>query len=228
ANSLSSRAPTMRPLPLSVWNERRTVMSASRSRGFWSQTEKKCWIRASSSCASSMKSFISSGSAGSAGAAPLFEGASVGAAASTASASGRLPGGGERLGICTVRARAADSSGSTVGTPGVGCCSRACTHAWALSSMYQGSERPACSQRAADALGDGVLDAREVHDALAQHRRLHLLEFGVLGRPRELRVLRQDHADQTVVELVLDADQGGGDLDQRRLIGLERALDDLP
>ena len=85
-----------------------------------------------------------------------------------------------------------------------------------------------CVQRPADALGDGVLDAREVHDALAQHRRLHLLEFGVLGRPRELRVLRQDHADQAVVELVLDADQGGGDLDQRRLIGLERALDDLP
>ena len=38
ANSLSSRAPTMRPLPLSVWNERRTVTSASASSGLWSQT----------------------------------------------------------------------------------------------------------------------------------------------------------------------------------------------
>ena len=38
ANSLNSRAPTMRPLPLSVWNERRTVLSATDSSGFWSHT----------------------------------------------------------------------------------------------------------------------------------------------------------------------------------------------
>ena len=63
ANSPSSRAPTMRPLPLRVWNERRTVMSASRSSGFSSHAGKPRWILASSSCASSMKSFTSSGSA---------------------------------------------------------------------------------------------------------------------------------------------------------------------
>ena len=45
----------MRPLPLRVWKERRTVTSASRSAGFWSHTGKYCWMRASSSRASSMK-----------------------------------------------------------------------------------------------------------------------------------------------------------------------------
>ena len=68
ANSPRSRAPTMRPLPLRVWNERRTVTSASRSSGFWSHTGKLCWIFASSSRASSMNSFTSSGSACSASA----------------------------------------------------------------------------------------------------------------------------------------------------------------
>ena len=38
ANSPSSRAPTMRPLPLNVWKQRRTVTSESRSSGFWSTT----------------------------------------------------------------------------------------------------------------------------------------------------------------------------------------------
>ena len=47
--------------------------------------------------------------------------------------------------ICTVFANAAGSIGGTVGTVGVCCCSSACTHACALSSMYQGSLRPACS-----------------------------------------------------------------------------------
>ena len=63
ANSPSSRAPTMRPLPFSVWNQRRTVTSASRSSGFWSHSGKPCWILTISSWASSMKSFTSSGSA---------------------------------------------------------------------------------------------------------------------------------------------------------------------
>ena len=103
ANSPRSRAPTMRPLPLRVWKERRTVTSASRSAGFWSQTGKYCWIVASSSRASSMKSFISSGSECTGGAGFGAEAASVGAAASTAATSGRAAGG-AGTGICTVRA----------------------------------------------------------------------------------------------------------------------------
>ncbi len=82
-------------------------------------------------------------------------------------------------------------------------------------------------ERATDALRHGFLDTREVDDALAQHRRLHLLKFAVHGGPRQPRIPRQDHADQLAVELVLDTDQGRGDLDQRGFIGLERAVDDL-
>ena len=65
ANSLSSRAPTMRPLPLRVWNERRSVTSTSCSSGFCSQAGNCLAILASSSRASSMKSCTSSGSAAS-------------------------------------------------------------------------------------------------------------------------------------------------------------------
>ncbi len=91
ANSPRSRAPTMRPLPFRVCSERRTVTRASRSSGFSSHTGKLWRILASSSCASSMNSFTSSGSAcsASAGSFAAGEAASVGAAASTAAASGR-------------------------------------------------------------------------------------------------------------------------------------------
>jgi hypothetical protein len=80
-----------------------------------------------------------------AGAFAAADAASVGAAASVARTSGGGAAAGARLGICTVRAYAPDSIGGTVGGAGVGSCASVAKHAWALSSMYQGSERPACS-----------------------------------------------------------------------------------
>ncbi len=149
ANSPRSRAPTMRPLPFNVWKERRTVIRDSRSSGFWSHAGKPLAIFTNSSWASSMKSFTSSGSADSARAATMAvrDGDNVGGAPPTAVADGSVSEPYARPGppICTVRANDAGSRGGTIGTWGACCCSRACTQAWALSSMYQGSLRPACS-----------------------------------------------------------------------------------
>ena len=55
-------APTMRPQPLSVWNERRTPASASFSSGFCSQAGNSLAMRATSSRASSIYRVSSSGS----------------------------------------------------------------------------------------------------------------------------------------------------------------------
>ena len=55
---------------------------------------------------------------------------------------------------------------------------------------------------------------------------MHLLELGVLVASRHRR-LRQDHAHQLVVELVLDADERGRDLNQECVIGRKFAGNDL-
>ncbi len=101
--------------------------------GFWSQAGKQREIFASSSCASSMKSFTSSGSAVSARVATsaVREGDRTGATFPTAVAEGSVsvpittPG----WEICTVRANEEGSNGGTVGTGGACCCSSACTQA---------------------------------------------------------------------------------------------------
>ena len=82
-------------------------------------------------------------------------------------------------------------------------------------------------ERAAGVLRHGLLDAREIENALAQYGRLHLLELAVTALLRQLPAPGQDQADQAIVQLVLDADQRGGDLDQQRLARLEGAGDDL-
>ena len=52
----------------------------------------------------------------------------------------------------------------------------------ALMPRIRSGQRPGPPlERAADTLGDRFLDARQVHDALAQHRGLHLLEVAVVA-----------------------------------------------
>ena len=175
----------MRPLPLRVWNERRTVISASRSSGFWSQTGKSRWILASSSRASSMNSLTSSGSACSASAASLsvLDAPRVGAAptamvrlsaASMAAASAALAASSLTCGAAAARGAAVPAAGGATGTEGVGCASSACTQAWALSSMYQGSRASGLQRlhvvlEADDGIGQTVDEARR-QDV---HARLH-------------------------------------------------------
>ncbi len=62
ANSPMSCAPTMRPLPFSVWNERRTLTSESWSCGFSSHSGNRRLSLVISSFASSMNSSRNSGS----------------------------------------------------------------------------------------------------------------------------------------------------------------------
>ena len=72
-----------------------------------------------------------------------------------------------------------------------------------------------------------LLDAREVHDALAQHRLGDLAEIRVGLRARRGRARRHDEPHEGVVEAVLDADQGRRDRDQRVLLGRRAARDDV-
>ena len=62
ANSPISCAPTMRPLPFSVWNERRVLIKASEFVRSAVHSGRLRWILAISSLASSMNTSTSSGS----------------------------------------------------------------------------------------------------------------------------------------------------------------------
>ena len=145
-------APTMRPLPLSVWNERRTVISVSTSSGESSHEGRCRLIDAISSLASSINNSRISGSICSASGATTGNGmTSVAciccAAASASSASARCPSAStsSASSFCVTATGACSSSGST----NVVSCMRFSTsrstvrQASALSSMYQGSLRPA-------------------------------------------------------------------------------------
>ncbi len=54
-----------------------------------------------------------------------------------------------------------------------------------------------------------------------------MLEFDVVAVFGEHFGLRQDHADETVIETVLDTDEGRRDLHERRLVRFQRAGDDF-
>ncbi len=84
-----------------------------------------------------------------------------------------------------------------------------------------------CVERTADVLGDGLLDAGEIENALAQHGRLHVLEFGVLAVLDGFLGPRPDQPDEAVVELVLQSDQRCRDLNESRFVGAQRAGNDL-
>ena len=147
-NSAISRAPTIRPLPFSVWKLRRRTPSDSRSMGFWSHSGKLVWMDAISSLASSMKSSRNCGStsgcgstgrSGCSGACAPGGGpiATVACAASSRARSGLN---------CTVLAAASPAAGrSSSGTREGASSARALMHISALSSMYHGSLRPFCS-----------------------------------------------------------------------------------
>ena len=68
--------------------------------------------------------------------------------------------------------------------------------------------------RAADTLRDVFLHARQVGHAFAQHRGLHLLEIDIDLLCASVQAARQDHANQLLVQVVLDADERGGDIHQ--------------
>ena len=76
-------------------------------------------------------------------------------------------------------------------------------------------------------LAEQFLDAREVDDALAQHRLGDLAEFRIGLAARRRRARRHDEPDERVVEPVLDTDQGRRDRDQRVLLGRHAARDDV-
>ena len=152
ANSLMSVAPTMRPEPLSVWNARRTPASASVSSGFCSQAGNSLPIRATSSRASSIYRVSSSGS--------MWIGlAPIGGCADWCSVGRALEVGRHDAGLQRVRARrGAGIREQHRGGVGFRAQRRHRRHhalghlrqrragrSRALSSMYQGSVRPACS-----------------------------------------------------------------------------------
>ena len=139
-------APTMRPLPLSVWNDRRTVMSNSMSSGE-SAHEGRCrLIEAISSFASSMNSSRSSGSMCSA------SGDTTGSGMTSVDCMACVS-----VGACAVAAAACAAISSVdrrivwpSDSPSTASCVSRCStsrstarHASALSSMYHGSLRPA-------------------------------------------------------------------------------------
>jgi len=76
-------------------------------------------------------------------------------------------------------------------------------------------------------LAEQLLDAREVHDALAKHRLGDLPEVGVGLRARRRRARRHDEAHERVVEAILDAYQRGRDRDEGVLLGRRAARDDV-
>ena len=76
-------------------------------------------------------------------------------------------------------------------------------------------------------VAEQFLDAREIDDALAQHRLGDLPEFGVGLGARRGRARRHDEANERVVEAVFDADQRRRDRDQRVLLGRRAARDDI-
>ena len=55
---------------------------------------------------------------------------------------------------------------------------------------------------------------------------MHLLEFGILVASGH-RGARADHPHEPIVELVLDADERRGDVNEQRLVGLELPGDDF-
>ncbi len=144
ANSPRRRAPTMRPLPFSVWKIRRTSASACASSGLRSQSGKLSPRCAMFSRASSTKIARNS--------------------ASTMTGSGAAGGGAEGGGGTSVRIAIVGSTGATVagsagataaagsppGREGTSVTTLApaapssARHASALSSRCQGSGRPAC------------------------------------------------------------------------------------
>ena len=76
-------------------------------------------------------------------------------------------------------------------------------------------------------VAEQFLDAREIHDALAQHRLRDLAEVRIGFRARRRRAGRHDEAHEGVVEAVLDAYQRRRDADQRVLLGRRAARDDV-
>ncbi len=128
-------APTIRPLPLSVWNDRRKEMSASECSGSSRQTGKFRLMLAISSLASSMNSSTSSGSERSSSTS-MTTGLRVAAGAGFGSA-----GGGSAVSGSV--ASGAGSSGVGLASSGAGTRSSKSRQRSAFSSMYHGSRRPA-------------------------------------------------------------------------------------
>ncbi len=135
-NSPISCAPTMRPLPLSVWNARRTDVNASLSSKLSRHAGRFRLMPAISSLASSMKSSTSSGSGRSSPACMTAGGS--GSATGSSSAAGKSA-------ATRVSASSATSStGSSVSSVGSGAWrSSTSRQRSALSNIYQGSLRPA-------------------------------------------------------------------------------------
>ena len=134
-------APTIRPLPFSVWNDRRTVMSVSMSSGASCQTGSLRLMDATSSLASSINNSRSSGSRCSMSVATTGNGiisvARTFAARACSSAA------------ASPSSRAMPVVAAAAGAAASSCASRCSTslstarQASALSSMYHGSLRPA-------------------------------------------------------------------------------------
>ncbi len=83
--------------------------------------------------------------------------------------------------------------------------------------------------RRPERMGDPLLDAGHVDDALAQHRLLHVAEFlvGRLDDGRGMRGgVRQDQPDELRIEAVLHFDQRRCDAEQCGIIGREVSVDD--
>ena len=82
------------------------------------------------------------------------------------------------------------------------------------------------------ALADRLLDARKVDDALAHDGFRHLAEVGGLGGRQGCSlvggtgVLRRRQAEQLLVQAVLDAEEGRGDVEDHLVVGNAAALDD--
>ncbi len=170
ANSPISFAPTMRPLPLSVWKERRTLTSESVSCGFSSHIGNSCCRRAISSFASSMNSSrnsgsdLSGGNSRTAGKMPVARGdigalGVIGLIAAACSAwvlvrtsvrspsvevgSVELSRDGSIASVCVYSGPPGSDTGLSDSADD--CSASTWRHMSALSSMYQGSLRPACS-----------------------------------------------------------------------------------
>ena len=124
-----SSAPTMRPLPLSVWNARRTVCSASLLSSSRSQAGNASLMVSVASRASSMKSSRISGSI----------------RCSPPAMTGRSASGVERTRVATSVAGSSSSVTMAAGSGTSACAVTASSERRALSSIQAGSLRPACS-----------------------------------------------------------------------------------
>ena len=136
-------APTMRPLPFSVWKERRTVIRVSMSSGESIQAGRLRWMDTTSSLASSIKSSSSSGSKCSASGATTGSGMTAVACCASACSSAILatPSAVAMRIVCSI---ACSDAGVDCSSLRRSATSRSTVRqASALSSMYQGSLRPA-------------------------------------------------------------------------------------